>query len=258
MVSPFEVTLAEFPLQRLRSRDTNTRGVAEQPHGQVIFRGDRNCRDIASLHVYSRLVHYGSSVTASKISRKLLTEADTSFPAELLIPQDDGACSHLTGSAMPSVSMSDTSGHSVDVASLSGPTILFCYPRTGAPGETITDDWNAIPGARGCTPQACSFRDELTELQKLGVKNIFGVSTQDTPYQAEAKERLRLPYELLSDENLTFAKALKLPTFEWQGKTLIKRLALAVEDAKIIHVFYPVFPPDTNAKEVAKWLASKK
>ena len=159
---------------------------------------------------------------------------------------------------MASVSLPGTSGHSVDVASLSGLTILFCYPRTGAPGETITDDWNSIPGARGCTPQACSFRDELAELQKLGVKNVFGVSTQDTAYQAEAKERLRLPYDLLSDEDLTFAKALELPTFEWQGNKLIKRLALAVEEAKIIHVWYPVFPPDSNAQEVVKWLASKK
>jgi peroxiredoxin len=159
---------------------------------------------------------------------------------------------------MPSVSLPDTSGNTVDVASLSGLTILFCYPRTGAPGEAITDDWNAIPGARGCTPQACSFRDELAELRQLGVKNVFGLSTQDTPYQAEAKARLHLPYELLSDENLAFAKALKLPTFKWQDKTLIKRLALAIEGAKIIHVWYPVFPPDSNAKEVVKWLALKK
>jgi peroxiredoxin len=159
---------------------------------------------------------------------------------------------------MPSISLPDTSGNSIDVASFSGLTILFCYPRTGAPGETITDDWNAIPGARGCTPQACSFRDELAELQKHGVTNVFGVSTQDTPYQAEAKARLHLPYELLSDEDLTLVKALGLPTFEWHGTKLIKRCALAVRDAKIIHVWYPVFPPDSNAKEVAKWLASRK
>jgi peroxiredoxin len=188
----------------------------------------------------------------------MLTKIDTTFPSHLPVPQDDGACSHLTGSKIPSIPLSDSSGNTVDVASLSGLTILFCYPRTGAPGETITDDWNSIPGARGCTPQACSFRDELAELQKLGVKNVFGLSTQDSPYQAEAKHRLHLPYELLSDENLTFAKALKLPTFEWQDKALIKRLALAIEDAEIIHVWYPVFPPDSNAKEVVEWLALKK
>ncbi|KAF2033080.1 thioredoxin-like protein [Setomelanomma holmii] len=159
---------------------------------------------------------------------------------------------------MPSVALRDTSGREVDVAKLGGLTILFCYPRTGAPGETITEDWNAIPGARGCTPQACSFRDEIAELRKLGVKNVFGLSSQDSPYQAEAKERLHLPYELLSDAELTYAKALKLPTFEWKDKTLVKRLALAIEDAKIIYVWYPVFPPDSNAKEVVKWLADKK
>lgn len=186
-----------------------------------------------------------------------LTAADTTFPSDLPIPQDDGACSHLKGSNVPSVFLPDTSGHQVDVAALSGLTILFCYPRTGGPGETITSEWNSIPGARGCTPQACSFRDEFAELQ-LFVSHVFGVSTQDTPYQAEIKERVHLPYELLSDEHLEFAKALKLPTFEWEQKTLIKRLALAIKDGTIIHVWYPVFPPDSNAKEVVKWLASGK
>ncbi|KAH7086274.1 Redoxin [Paraphoma chrysanthemicola] len=184
--------------------------------------------------------------------------AHTSFPSDLPVPQDDGACSHLAGLELPVVALRDTSGQLVDLAKLTGLTILFCYPRTGAPGETITDDWNVIPGARGCTPQACGFRDELAELRKLGVKNVFGLSTQESPYQAEAKDRLHLSYELLSDVDLTFAKALSLPTFEWQEKTLVKRLALAIEDAKIIHVWYPVFPPDSNAKEVVKWLASKK
>jgi peroxiredoxin len=193
-----------------------------------------------------------------KIYWRELTEIDTAFPSDIPVPQDDGACCHLTGTKMPSVSLPDTSGKTVDLASLSGLTILFCYPRTGAPGETITDDWNSIPGARGCTPQACGFRNELAELQKLGVKHVFGVSTQDSPYQAEAKERLHLPYELLSDEKLTFAKALNLPAFEWHGKTLTKRLALAIEDAEIIHVWYPVFPPDSNAKEVIEWLALRK
>jgi peroxiredoxin len=188
----------------------------------------------------------------------VLTKIDTTFPSDLPVPQDDGACSHLTGSSMPSVPLSDTSGNTVDIASLTGLTILFCYPRTGAPGEKIGDDWNSIPGARGCTPQACSFRDQLAELRDHGVKNVFGLSTQDTSYQSEVKDRLHLPYELLSDEKLAFVKALGLPTFEWHDKTLIKRLAIAIEDAKIIHVWYPVFPPDSNAKEVVKWLALKK
>ncbi|KAF9691867.1 hypothetical protein EKO04_009941 [Ascochyta lentis] len=183
--------------------------------------------------------------------------AHTSFPSDLPVPQDDGACSHLTGFKVPSVSLSSTSGDQVDVSKLSGLAVVFCYPRTGAPGETIPDEWNIIPGARGCTPQACSFRDEMGELRKLGVNTIFGVSTQDTPYQAEVKSRLHLPYELLSDADLQLTKALKLPTFEWQGKRLIKRLALIVEDGQITKVWYPVFPPDANAKQVIEWLATK-
>lgn len=156
------------------------------------------------------------------------------------------------------MTLPNTSGGQVDVASQTGLTILFCYPRTGAPGETITDDWNAIPGARGCTPQACSFRDQIAELRKLGVDHVFGVSTQDSTYQAEARERLHLPYELLSDEHLTFARALQLPTFEWKQTTLIKRLALAIVDGKITHVWFPVFPPDSNAQVVVDWLKAKK
>lgn len=145
----------------------------------------------------------------------------------------------------------------MDVSTIAGLAIIFCYPRTGAPDEQIPDEWNIIPGARGCTPQACSFRDEMGELRKLGVNTIFGVSTQNTPYQKEVKSRVHLPYELLSDANLRFTKALELPTFEWQGKRLIKRLALAIEDGNITRVWYPVFPPDANAKEVVAWLAAK-
>lgn len=154
--------------------------------------------------------------------------------------------------------MSSTAGGTADVSTLSDLAIIFCYPRTGAPGEKIGDDWNSIPGARGCTPQACSFRDELADLRKLGVKHVFGVSTQDTPYQKEVKERLHLPYELLSDENLELVKALDLPTFEWNGERLIKRLALAVENGKVTKVWYPVFPPDQNAKTVIEWLEGRK
>lgn len=136
-------------------------------------------------------------------------------------------------------------------------TILFCYPRTGGPNETIPDEWNAIPGARGCTPQACSFRDAADEFLSLGVSHIFGASTQDTPYQQEVRERVHLPYQLLSDEKLAMQQALQLPTFEWQGKKLIKRLSLAIEDGKIVKVWYPVFPPNESANEVLKWLKTK-
>ncbi|OAL47289.1 alkyl hydroperoxide reductase/ thiol specific antioxidant/ Mal allergen [Pyrenochaeta sp. DS3sAY3a] len=166
--------------------------------------------------------------------------AHTTFPSELPVPKDDGACSHLTDLKIPSVSLSSTAGGKADVSTLSDLAIIFCYPRTGAPGEKIGEDWNSISGARGCTPQACSFRDELADLRKLGVKHVFGVSTQDTPYQKEAKERLRLPYELLSDEHLEL------------------RLVLAVENGKVTKVWYPVFPPDQNAKTVIEWLESRK
>ncbi|GAB7354970.1 hypothetical protein MBLNU459_g5584t1 [Dothideomycetes sp. NU459] len=178
----------------------------------------------------------------------------TTTPDSLPVPVDDGACAHLTGHAVPSLPLPATSLSSVDVSRLSGLTIVFCYPRTGAPGETVPDEWNAIPGARGCTPQACSFRDNAAELRKGGVGQVFGMSTQDTPYQTEAKERLHLPYELLSDEKLDFVRALKLPTFEWEGKKVIKRLTLAIVDGKIVHVWYPVFPSRESAGQVLKWL----
>jgi peroxiredoxin len=188
----------------------------------------------------------------------VLTSTDTTFPSDLPVPQDDGACSHLNGTQLPSIPLSATSGDWLDISIYPGLTIVFCYPRTGAPGETITDDWNSIPGARGCTPQACSFRDEMANLRDLGVKHVFGLSTQDTAYQKEAKDRLHLPYDLLSDGDLQFANALRLPTFMWENKTLIKRCALAIEDAVIVKVWYPVFPPDSSAKEVAGWLAGRK
>ena len=123
---------------------------------------------------------------------------------------DDGGCDHLKGSTFPSISLSSTAGNNVDPSSLSGLSILFCYPRTGAPNETVPAEWNEIPGARGCTPQACSFRDASREFLELGVNHIFGISTQDTPYQQELKQRVHLPYQLLSDEKLEMVKALKL------------------------------------------------
>lgn len=133
-----------------------------------------------------------------------------------------------------------------------------CYPRTGAPDEVVPDDWNAIPGARGCTPQACSFRDRLPELKSLGVARLFGLSTQSTEYQREVHDRLHLPYDLLSDEDLAFQRALNLPTFTWEGKTLVRRLSLAIEGAKIVKWWYPIFPPDSNVGHVITWLEQRK
>jgi len=176
------------------------------------------------------------------------------LPTDLPVPVDDGACDHLAGMRVPSVPLHSTAGRSVDLANLPGRTVIYCYPRTGRPDVDPPQGWNEIPGARGCTPQSCAFRDHFKELQSLGA-GVFGLSTQTTEYQREAAERLHLPFELLSDANLTFAKALRLPTFQVESMTLIKRLTMIIRDARIEKVFYPVFPPDRNAEEVARWLA---
>src|SRR5918994_1910535 len=166
---------------------------------------------------------------------------------------DDGACDHLPGMRLPPVALPSTSGEPVDLSSLPGKTLVYCYPRMGRPNENLPRGWDEIPGARGCTPQSCVFRDYHSELGALGAR-VFGLSTQDTGYQLEAVERLHLPFELLSDESLTFAKALALPTFEVEGMTLIKRLTLVIDDGWVEKVFYPVFPPDENAEEIVGWL----
>lgn len=182
-----------------------------------------------------------------------LTEVDWSaIPA----PKDDGAAAHLPGMAVPSVTLRATDGSDVDLAALNGTTVIYIYPMTGRPDKDLPEGWNDIPGARGCTPQSCSFRDHFAELKERGVKNLFGLSTQDTEYQQEAVERLHLPFSLLSDENLELTRALNLPTFEADGSTLIKRMTLIVRDGKIGHVFYPVFPPDRSAADVMEWLSS--
>jgi len=131
---------------------------------------------------------------------------------------------------------------------------LTILSNTGAPNETVPSSWNAIPGARGCTPQACSFRDSLSELKSLGVSNIFGISTQSPAYQAEVHERLHLPYDLLSDENLEFQKALKLPTFEWEGGKVLRRSMIVLQKGRVIKWFYPVFPPDKGVEDLIAWL----
>jgi peroxiredoxin len=176
------------------------------------------------------------------------------LPADLPVPQDDGACAHLTGLPIPAVALASTGGGSVNLAALSGLAVIYIYPRTGRPDQELPTGWNAIPGARGCTPQSCAFRDHYAELQSLGVAHLFGLSTQDTAYQREAVERLHLPFDLLSDEKLEFAQALKLPTFGVDEMTLIKRITLIVNNGKIVKVFYPVFPSDRNAGDVIDWL----
>jgi peroxiredoxin len=176
----------------------------------------------------------------------------------LPVPVDDGAARHLPGLVLPSVPLAATDGRTVDLAALSGLTVVYAYPRTGQPGVAPPDGWDAIPGARGCTPQSCSFRDHFAELKGLGVRNLFGLSTQDTAYQQEMAERLHLPFPVLSDAGLALTRALRLPTFEAAGETLIKRLTLVVGDGHILHVFYPVFPPDRSAADVVDWLRSGK
>ncbi len=156
--------------------------------------------------------------------------------------------------SVPSIALPATDGSTLDLSALPGRVVLYAYPRTGRPGEPNPDGWEAIPGARGCTPQSCAFRDHFAELQSLGVDHVFGLSAQDAPYQREAAERLHLPFPLLSDEHLTLTQALRLPTFTTHGMTLLRRLTLILRDGVIEHVFYPVFPPDRNAADVAAWL----
>jgi peroxiredoxin len=176
------------------------------------------------------------------------------LPKGLPVPQDEGACAHLAGIKLPRTTLPSTLGQSIDLSALRSTTVIYIYPRTGRPDEPSPAGWNEIPGARGCTPQSCAFRDHFDELKRAGAAQVFGLSTQSTADQREAVERLHLPFELLSDEKLEFARALKLPTFEVEGMMLIKRITLVTRDGRIEKVFYPVFPPDRNAADVLDWL----
>ncbi len=173
------------------------------------------------------------------------------LPDDLPVPEDDGAADHLAGTALPAITLRATDGADVRLDELKGRTVVFAYPRTGRPGEPSLggdEAWDAIPGARGCTPQACSFRDEYARFAEADTR-VLGLSTQDTAYQQEAVERLHLPYPLLSDERLELTSALGLPTFEVDGITLLKRLTLIVGDGVIESVIYPVFPPNRSAEQ---------
>jgi peroxiredoxin len=176
------------------------------------------------------------------------------LPDNLPVPQDDGATGHLTGMKLPDLALAATDGSRVNLAELPGRTVVYVYPRTGRPGVPAPDNWDAIAGARGCTPQSCGFRDHFADLTRLGVARMFGLSTQDSAYQREAVERLHLPFAILSDAELKLTRALQLPTFSVDGMTLIKRMAWVVDDGVINHVFYPVFPPDKSAETVVAWL----
>lgn len=169
-------------------------------------------------------------------------------------PEDDGKAKHLTGSKLPDITLKSTNNEDVNLSELGGMTVLFAYPMTGRPDVQLPDGWDQIPGARGCTPQSCSFRDSYAEIQNLGVQNLFGLSTQDTEYQKEAVERLHLPYQMLSDNKLKFTKALNMPTMEVNGMTLNKRITFVINQGVIQKTFYPVFPPDKNVDDVIEYL----
>ena len=182
----------------------------------------------------------------------------TVLPEDLPMPRDDGAARHLTGAKLPALVLAATDGAQVDLSALAGRTVVYVYPRTGRPGHASPTGWDGIPGARGCTPQSCGFRDHFAELKRLGVAHLFGLSTQDTDYQREAVERLHLPFAVLSDADLKLTRVLDLPTFAVDGLTLIRRMAWVIDDGVITHVFYPVFPPDKNAEEVVSWIQAAK
>src|ERR1700712_5793741 len=186
------------------------------------------------------------------MNQKNLLEVDWSkIPA----PADDGAAAHLNGMTLPAISLVATDDTSVTLSAVPGRSVVFAYPRTGEPGKiSLVDDWDMMPGARGCTPQTCAFRDLFAELKAAGAKHVFGLSTQSNDYQTEMASRLHLPFPVLSDEALELSGALDLPTMEVADLTLIKRIALIIDDATITHVFYPVFPPDRNAGDVLAWL----
>jgi peroxiredoxin len=181
----------------------------------------------------------------------------TVLPSDLPIPVDDGAARHLTGTRLPDITLAATTGPAVNLSKLQDLSVLYVYPRTGVPGVDAPPGWDDIPGARGCTPQSCGFRDHFAELKALGVAQVFGLSTQDTAYQREAAQRLHLPFPLLSDAQLQLKSAIGLPTFFTSGMTLYRRMAMVLEDATIVRVFYPVFPPDKNAEEVIAWLRTR-
>ena len=180
----------------------------------------------------------------------------STLPRNLPVPSDDGAADHLVGARVPAIALPSTDGQDVRLDRRTAPrTVVYAFPRMGRPGvEPLVADWDAIPGARGCTPQTCAFRDHHAQLRELGAE-LYGLSTQDTAYQREAVERLHLPFALLSDAGGRLTRALRLPTFGAGGQTLLKRHTLVIREAEVEHVFYPVFPPDGHAEQVASWLA---
>lgn len=178
------------------------------------------------------------------------------LPSDLPRPADDGAAEHVAGTFLPEILLNATDGTLVNLGALRGRFVIYIYPMTGRPDMALPEGWDGIPGARGCTPQSCSFRGHYGELRELKT-GVFGLSAQTSEYQREARDRLHLPFQLLSDSELKLKKLLRLPTFSNAGMELFKRLTLIAENGKIIKVFYPVFPPDKNADDVLAWLRSR-
>ena len=177
------------------------------------------------------------------------------IPADLPVPIDDGLAEHLIGMKLPSLSLLSTNGAKIDLSQVQGCLVVYCYPRTGTPNTSLPEGWDQIPGARGCTPQSCAYRDHYQELKALG-SEVFGLSVQTSEYQTEMVNRLHLPFPVLSDQYFEFQRALNLPKFEVAGMTLLKRLTLIVKDGVIVAVHYPVFPSDRDPAWVKDNLTS--
>jgi len=179
---------------------------------------------------------------------------DFPLPPGLPEPFDDGAARHLFGREMPHILLRTTSKRMIDVGAVTASrTVMYCYPMTGVPGKALPEGWDMIPGARGCTPQTCGFRDHYKELTALNA-DVFGLSTQTMTYQLEMVQRLHIPFEVISDSAYELCDALQLPTFTVEGVRLLKRLTLIIRNKRIEHIFYPVFPPDKSAEQVVAWL----
>jgi peroxiredoxin len=196
----------------------------------------------------------GSGVPPVYEEENLMTD-HTNLPTGLPVPEDDGASAHLPGTKVPHLELRGTGGTAVRLDAFGpGRTVIYVYPLTGRPGTDLPDGWDSIPGARGCTPEACGFRDHHQELLAAGANGVFGLSSQDTDYQREVVERLHLPFQMLSDPARNLARDLALPTFETGGLTLYKRLTLIIRDGVVEHVFYPIFPSGEHAEQVLAWL----
>lgn len=179
----------------------------------------------------------------------------SALPSDLPAPEDDGAARNLPGRRAPRLELTDTAGATVSLDVLGpGRTIVYVYPLTGRPEVDLPQGWDAIPGARGCTTEACDFRDHHADLLAAGASAVYGLSSQDSEYQRELVARLRLPFRMLSDADLRPARELELPTFAAGEQRLYKRLTLVIADGVVEHVFYPVFPPDRHAGQVLEWL----